>query len=154
MKTRTLLILLSAALFLLAGCVQTNQPNACTEEARLCPDGSSVGRVGPNCTFAPCPNCICPQGYTQEADTCNPACYYSTPKCLTPSILCNTTSGSSMSVVNASNQFAFELYSQYKSQDGNIFFSPYSISTALAMTYEGARGKTAEEMQVVFQKTT
>ncbi len=28
---------------------------ACTLEARLCPDGSSVGRTGPNCEFAPCP---------------------------------------------------------------------------------------------------
>jgi len=28
---------------------------ACTMEARLCPDGSYVGRVGPNCEFAPCP---------------------------------------------------------------------------------------------------
>jgi len=27
----------------------------CTREARLCPDGSAVGRVGPNCEFAPCP---------------------------------------------------------------------------------------------------
>jgi len=31
-------------------------PVACTEEAKLCPDGSSVGRTGPNCEFAPCPN--------------------------------------------------------------------------------------------------
>jgi len=54
------------------------------------------------------------------------------------------------SVIDANNQFAFDLYSRYKSQDGNIFFSPYSISTALAMTYEGARGKTADEMQAVF----
>ena len=30
--------------------------------------------------------------------------------------------------------------------NGNLFFSPYSISTALAMTYGGARGETAEEM--------
>jgi putative hemolysin len=29
---------------------------ACTEEAKLCPDGSAVGRTGPNCEFAPCPN--------------------------------------------------------------------------------------------------
>jgi hypothetical protein len=28
---------------------------ACTQEAKLCPDGSTVGRTGPNCTFAPCP---------------------------------------------------------------------------------------------------
>ncbi len=57
------------------------------------------------------------------------------------------------SVVNANNQFAFELYSKYKDdpkhENTNIFFSPYSISTALAMTYEGARGQTAEEMQSV-----
>jgi hypothetical protein len=29
--------------------------NACTMEAKLCPDGSSVGRSGPNCEFSPCP---------------------------------------------------------------------------------------------------
>lgn len=54
------------------------------------------------------------------------------------------------SVVNANNKFAFDLYSKNKSEKGNIFFSPYSISTALAMTYEGARGRTAEEIQKVF----
>jgi len=53
-------------------------------------------------------------------------------------------------VVNANNQFALDLYSKYKSKEGNIFFSPYSISTALAMTYEGAKGETAQEMQSVF----
>ncbi len=30
-------------------------PVACTAEAKLCPDGSAVGRTGPNCEFAPCP---------------------------------------------------------------------------------------------------
>lgn len=29
--------------------------NACTMEAKLCPDGTYVGRSGPNCEFAPCP---------------------------------------------------------------------------------------------------
>jgi len=57
-------------------------------------------------------------------------------------------------VVNANNQFAFDLYSKYKDdpkyKDANIFFSPYSISTALAMTYEGAKGQTANEMKSVF----
>lgn len=28
---------------------------ACTMEAKICPDGSAVGRSGPNCEFAPCP---------------------------------------------------------------------------------------------------
>jgi len=54
------------------------------------------------------------------------------------------------SVVSANNQFTFDLYSRYKSKDGNILYSPYSIFSALAMTYEGAKGKTAEEMQAVF----
>jgi len=54
------------------------------------------------------------------------------------------------SVVGANNRFALDLYMQYSSKDENIFFSPYSISTALAMTYEGAKGKTANEMKEVF----
>ena len=54
-------------------------------------------------------------------------------------------------VVNANNQFAFELYSELnKAEDSNIFYSPYSISAALAMTYEGAKGQTADEMKSVF----
>ena len=54
-------------------------------------------------------------------------------------------------VVGANNQFAFDLYSEYKEEKGNIFFSPYSVSTALTMTYEGAMGKTAEEIQAVLR---
>ncbi|MCK4439081.1 serpin family protein, partial [Candidatus Bathyarchaeota archaeon] len=52
--------------------------------------------------------------------------------------------------VDACNGFAFDLYRRYSVDDGNILFSPYSISTALSMTYEGARGETAEEMEAVF----
>ncbi len=57
-------------------------------------------------------------------------------------------------VVNADNQFAFKLYNLYKSKpefkDNNIFYSPYSIATAVAMAYEGAKGDTADEMQKLF----
>lgn len=54
-------------------------------------------------------------------------------------------------VVNANNQFAFDFYSEInKKEKGNIFYSPYSISAALVMTYEGAKGKTADEMKSVF----
>lgn len=54
-------------------------------------------------------------------------------------------------LVDANNQFAFEIYSELdQSEDGNMFYSPYSISAALAMTYEGARGQTADEMRDVF----
>ena len=44
------------------------------------------------------------------------------------------------------NQFATDLYAQLAGKDGNIFFSPTSLQTALAMTWAGARGQTAEEM--------
>ncbi len=55
-----------------------------------------------------------------------------------------------ISVISANNLFAFDLYSKFnKDEDSNLFFSPYSLSVALTMTYEGARGKTAEEMQSV-----
>lgn len=49
-------------------------------------------------------------------------------------------------VVEGNNVFVFDLYAQLKEEDGNLFFSPYSISTALAMTYAGARGNTATQM--------
>jgi len=51
-------------------------------------------------------------------------------------------------IIEANNQFALDLYSQFK-DDKNMFFSPWSISTALTMTYEGAKGQTAEEMKSV-----
>ncbi len=43
--------------------------------------------------------------------------------------------------------FAMDLYAQLRTQDGNLFFSPHSLSSALAMTYAGARGNTAAEME-------
>jgi serpin B len=61
----------------------------------------------------------------------------------------NATSEGINKLVNGSNQFAFDFYSQITASGKNIFFSPYSISVALGMTFEGARGKTAEEMQSV-----
>lgn len=45
-----------------------------------------------------------------------------------------------------SNQFAFDLYGRLRQADGNLFFSPSSVSTALAMTYAGAGGETKEQM--------
>jgi serpin B len=56
-------------------------------------------------------------------------------------------------IVQGSNAFAVDLYAQLRSQPGNLFFSPESISTAFAMAYAGARGQTAAEMQHVFRFT-
>ena len=49
-------------------------------------------------------------------------------------------------VVDGNTAFALDLYSRLKDEDGNLFFSPYSISVALAMTYAGARENTAQQM--------
>jgi serpin B len=51
--------------------------------------------------------------------------------------------------VQANTAFALDLYTKLKTAEGNLFFSPYSISTALAMTYAGARGNTEREMAEV-----
>lgn len=42
--------------------------------------------------------------------------------------------------------FAFDLYQNLRDRRGNLFFSPYSISAALAMTYAGARAETERQM--------
>ena len=49
-------------------------------------------------------------------------------------------------LVGGNNAFAFDLYQSLRSADGNLFYSPYSISLALAMTYGGARGETESQM--------
>ncbi len=64
MPTRSRTAALSLALLLglsFAACKKQDStppdggPVACTEEAKVCPDGSAVGRTAPNCEFAPCP---------------------------------------------------------------------------------------------------
>ena len=62
-------------------------------------------------------------------------------------------SATQVEAVKGSNAFAVDLYSQLRSQPGNLFFSPESISTAFAMAYAGARGQTATEMQHVLHFT-
>ena len=52
-------------------------------------------------------------------------------------------------VIDGNKAFALDLYRELKGREGNLFFSPHSISTALAMTYAGARGNTAGQMAEV-----
>lgn len=49
-------------------------------------------------------------------------------------------------LAGGNSAFAFDLYQALKEEDGNLFYSPYSISLALAMTYAGARGETEQQM--------
>jgi serpin B len=59
-----------------------------------------------------------------------------------------------LAVAEADNRFAADLYSALAAQSSNagknLFFSPFSLSSALAITAEGARGKTEDEIVTVF----
>src|SRR4030067_2137483 len=50
-----LLLFSISAFYLGSKFINRNKKQACTQEAKLCPDGSTVSRTGPNCEFAPCP---------------------------------------------------------------------------------------------------
>ena len=50
-------------------------------------------------------------------------------------------------LVENNSAFALDLYQTLRTSKDNIFLSPYSISTALAMTYAGTRGETEKQMQ-------
>jgi len=49
-------------------------------------------------------------------------------------------------LVDGNTAFAFDLYQALRGEQGNLFYSPYSISLALAMTYAGARNETEQQM--------
>ncbi|MBM3982451.1 MAG: serpin family protein [Planctomycetes bacterium] len=52
-------------------------------------------------------------------------------------------------LVTGNTAFGCELYGQLKGEAGNLFLSPFSISTALGMAAAGAKGKTFDEMEKV-----
>jgi serpin B len=64
-----------------------------------------------------------------------------------PRLLPDTTAPETDEVAAGNSTFALDLYQKLRQEgDGNLFYSPYSISAALAMTYAGARGETEQEM--------
>ena len=54
-------------------------------------------------------------------------------------------------LVRGNNDFAFDLYRALNDAEGNLFYSPFSISQALAMTFAGARGETERQMAETLQ---
>ena len=60
--------------------------------------------------------------------------------------VCFTEESDMQILVDGNTAFALDLYQKIMETKGNQFFSPYSISTALAMTYGGARGETEKQM--------
>jgi serpin B len=57
--------------------------------------------------------------------------------------------GAAAALAESSSAFAFDLYRAVHHREGNLFFSPYSVSVALAMTRAGAAGETASQMDAV-----
>lgn len=95
-------------LILMLGCTQQTPPvnnTACTQEAKVCPDGSAVGRTGPDCEFAPCPQIV---GNDSDAHGCKGSAGYSwcesQQKCVreweTP---CQMTVADALSIARASS---------------------------------------------------
>lgn len=84
------------------------------------------GKIGLACVFVLCIGCIDPQVLPRLDPAADPSDVAAAAK--------------------GEREFALDLYGQLKGQTGNLFFSPYSISTALAMTRAGAKGDTAAEM--------
>ena len=58
-----------------------------------------------------------------------------------------------MALVNGNNDFAFNLYQALRGTDSNLFYSPYSISLALAMTYAGVSSTTETQMAGILKFT-
>ena len=58
----------------------------------------------------------------------------------------NTEFNQQKKLINNNDAFAFDLYKKGVAEGVNLFISPFSISSALAMTYAGARSETKEEM--------
>jgi len=95
-----------------------------------------------------CAGCIAPGG--DPAEPVSPTPIPSITPATGPS---ETPAGQTGGVVAGNTRFACDLYhaldNTSPSAGENIFFSPFSISTALAITYEGAEGATADEIRSV-----
>jgi serpin B len=61
-------------------------------------------------------------------------------------VLAAKTAESTNKLIQGNNKFAVDLYKALSTERGNLFFSPFSISAALSMTYTGASGNTEREM--------
>ncbi len=61
---------------------------------------------------------------------------------------------SAVHLTDSNTVFAVSLYKELKSIEGNLFFAPFSISTAFAMTYAGARGTTEKQIAQVLHFDT
>jgi len=71
-----------------------------------------------------------------------------------PRLTSDATDAETAELVAGNSAFTFDLYHMLRGErDGNLFYSPVSISLALAMTYAGARGETEGQMAATMHYT-
>ncbi|MEJ2207983.1 MAG: serpin family protein, partial [Anaerolineae bacterium] len=93
-----------------------------------------------------------PQGGVEEVSMAQDGAQQETPPADTPSpadtpfVEQEAGPEEMAALVDGNSGFALDLYQILSGQEGNLFYSPYSISLALAMTYAGARGETQAQM--------
>ncbi|MCP4107501.1 MAG: serpin family protein [Desulfobacteraceae bacterium] len=81
-------------------------------------------------------------------------CYENSSNLVTRNLSPDVSDADLNELVNGNSEFAFDFYHELVGNtDGNLFFSPHSISTALAMTYAGARNNTEKQMADVLHFT-
>lgn len=143
MNTR--ILILAFALVVVIGCggdaEQSEQPAETTQSQSQ--DISPADQTGPADQSAD----VTPQDQPDDSPEEAPAEPEPTEP---PAVEPATTDTEDASVADATNTFAVDMYHRLADDaDGNIFFSPTSIHTALSMTYAGARGETADQMENV-----
>jgi serpin B len=91
---------------------------------------------------------VTPQGEVEEVSMIEEGSPEGTPAAdTTPgSEAVPASAGEVAELVAGNTAFALDLHQVLRQQDGNLFYSPYSLSLALAMTYAGARGETEAQM--------
>jgi serpin B len=116
---------------------------ACDPPAR--PDAQSPSTTNTNGT-APQPST--PSTGTSSTSSTAPASASSAPAASTPPVA-PPAADAVAKLAQGSNAFGFDLYQRLRKTQGNVVFSPASVTTALAMTWGGAKGDTAAQMKKV-----
>ena len=132
------ILLLSLVGGILAGCAspapKTSQPNETTQpestESPIMPTDPLLQETEPKEGSQPSESPVSRVAHSEKIREQNPD--------IDETVLKELTAGNSA--------FAIDLYQALREGGDNLFFSPYSISLALAMTYGGARGETVQEM--------
>ena len=138
---RILPIITIGSLFI--GCVPSSTPEPMTIATNT-PSTTVASTVTP--TLMPTPLSL-PTPSTTVASTMTPTPMPSPLSLPTPRITAlQVDQNDRAELVDGNRAFALDLYHVLRKGSGNLFYSPYSISLALAMAYAGARGKTQQQM--------